>query len=203
MPRARSKAARRSTAARRGNLLTILGPQQPLTMFGADAGVLRLTLLDGTDAIVTVRDVPQTDAQLAFVQPVDAALADWRQAARIEITLLVLTGLVLTLLAGGLWYLAPAASAPERGRAGQGADRGIAGLRRLALEPRPRPCALVVRRCTACSALSRATRRWRSEPSPRRCIPTTICAARSTGISARAPPCSTAASGCAMPADIG
>jgi two-component system cell cycle sensor histidine kinase PleC len=96
--------------ARRGNLLTILGPQQPLTVFGADAGVLRLTLLDGTDAIVTVRDVPQTDAQLAFVQPVDAALAEWHQGARIEITLLVLTGLVLTLLAGGLWYLAPAAS---------------------------------------------------------------------------------------------
>ncbi|HBR25786.1 MAG TPA: hypothetical protein DD732_01900, partial [Rhizobiales bacterium] len=50
-----------------GNLLTILGPQQPLTTFGAEAGVLRLTLLDGTDAIVTVRNVPQTDAQVAFV----------------------------------------------------------------------------------------------------------------------------------------
>ena len=60
-----------------GNLLTILGPQQPLTTFGAEAGVLRLSLLDGADAIVTVRDVPQTDAQLAFIQPVDAALAEW------------------------------------------------------------------------------------------------------------------------------
>ena len=90
-----------------GNLLTILGPQQPLTTFGAEAGVLRLTLLDGTDAIVTVRNVPQTDAQLAFIQPVDAALAEWSGAARLEITLLALTGLVLALLAGGLWYLAP------------------------------------------------------------------------------------------------
>ena len=98
-----------------GNLLTILGPQQPLTVFGAEAGVLRLTLLDGTDAIVTVRNVPQTDAQLAFVQPVDAALADWRQAARLEITLLVLTGFVLVLLAGGLWYLAPAATRKSEG----------------------------------------------------------------------------------------
>jgi two-component system cell cycle sensor histidine kinase PleC len=98
-----------------GNLLTILGPQQPLTTFGADAGVLRLTLLDGTDAIVTVRNVPQTDAQLAFVQPVGDALADWRQAARLEITLLVLTGLVLALLAGGLWYLAPAAARDDAG----------------------------------------------------------------------------------------
>jgi two-component system cell cycle sensor histidine kinase PleC len=103
---------------RRGNLLTILGPQQPLTVFGADAGVLRLTLLDGTDAIVTVRNVPQTDAQLAFMQPIDAALADWRQGARLEITLLVLTGLVLALLAGGLWYLAPAASRASDGALG-------------------------------------------------------------------------------------
>jgi two-component system, cell cycle sensor histidine kinase PleC len=98
-----------------GNLLTILGPQQPLTTFGADAGVLRLTLFDGTDAIVTVRNVPQTDAQLAFIQPVGDALADWRQAARLEITLLVLTGLVLALLAGGLWYLAPAAARENTG----------------------------------------------------------------------------------------
>ena len=94
-----------------GDLLTILGPQQPLTTFGAEAGVLRLTLLDGTDALVTVRNV--RDAQLAFIQPVEAALADWRQGARIEITLLVLTGLVLVLLAGGLWYLAPTSARVE------------------------------------------------------------------------------------------
>ena len=64
--------------------------------------MLRLTLLDGTDAIVTVRNVPQTDAQLAFLQPVDAALADWRNAARLEITLLFFAGLILALLAGGM-----------------------------------------------------------------------------------------------------
>lgn len=96
-------------AFRGANLLTVLGPQQPLTILGADAGVLRITLLDGTDAIVTVRNVPHTDAQLAFVQPVSAALADWRAAAVLETTLLVCTGLVLALLAGGLWYLAPLA----------------------------------------------------------------------------------------------
>jgi two-component system cell cycle sensor histidine kinase PleC len=98
-----------------GNLLAILGPQQPLTTFGAEAGVLRLTLVDGTDAIVTVHNVPQTDAQLAFLQPAAEALADWRRQADLEITLLVLTGLVLTLLAGGLWYLAPVASREEDG----------------------------------------------------------------------------------------
>ncbi len=96
-----------------GNLLTILGPQQPLTIMGADAGVLRLTLLNGTDAIVTVRNVPHTDAQVAFVQPVGGALADWRSDTFIEITLLVCAGLVLALVAGGLWYLVPYATGAE------------------------------------------------------------------------------------------
>jgi two-component system cell cycle sensor histidine kinase PleC len=94
-----------------GNLLTILGPQQPLTTFGADAGVLRLSLYDGSDAIVTVRNIANTDAQLAFFQPVDDALLRWRRDAHLEITLLVCTGLLLALLAGGLWYLGPVATA--------------------------------------------------------------------------------------------
>ena len=113
MPRADpGPCAARSLAL--GNLLTILGPQQPLTTFGAEAGVLRLTLLDGADAIVTVRNVPQTETQLAFIQPVGAALAEWASTARLEITLLVLTGLVLALLAGGLWYLVPPPHATMR-----------------------------------------------------------------------------------------
>ena len=72
----------------------------------AEAGVLRISLLDGTDAIVTVRNIAKTDAQLAFFQPVDEALGDWRRDASLEITLLVCTGMLLALLAGGLWYLA-------------------------------------------------------------------------------------------------
>ncbi len=97
-----------------GNLLTILGPQQPLTIMGADAGVLRITLFDGTDALVTVRNIPKTDAQLAFLQPVGHALSGWRSDAIIEITLLICAGLVLALVAGGLWYLAPPAAAAQR-----------------------------------------------------------------------------------------
>jgi two-component system cell cycle sensor histidine kinase PleC len=93
------------------NLFNVLGPQQPLTTFGAEAGVLRLTLLDGTDAIVTVRNIAKTDAQLAFFQPVDEALLDWRRDANLEITLLVCTALLLALLAGGLWYIAPVTAA--------------------------------------------------------------------------------------------
>ncbi|MBM3543967.1 MAG: PAS domain-containing protein [Alphaproteobacteria bacterium] len=89
------------------DLLAILGPQQPLTILGADAGVLRLTLADGNDVIATVRDIPASDAQLAFIQPVHMVLAKWREDMVLKITLLVCMGLVLALLAGGLWYLAP------------------------------------------------------------------------------------------------
>jgi two-component system cell cycle sensor histidine kinase PleC len=91
----------------KSNLLNILGPQQPLTIMGADAGVLRITLLDGTDALVTVRNVPQTDAQVVVIQPISGALTAWRGDAIIEITLLLCAGLVLALIAGGLWYLVP------------------------------------------------------------------------------------------------
>ena len=93
------------------SLLAVLGPQQPLTTFGASAGVLRLTLTDGTDAFVTVRDLPEKNAQVAFLQPVHAALSSWRRDASLEITLLICTGLVLALLGGGVWYLAPAEAA--------------------------------------------------------------------------------------------
>ena len=96
-------------APKPASLIAILGSQQPLTTFGAEAGVLRITLADGTDAIVTVRDVADTNAQLAFIQPANAALSVWRQEASLEITLLICTGLVLALLGGGLWYLAPPA----------------------------------------------------------------------------------------------
>jgi two-component system, cell cycle sensor histidine kinase PleC len=100
-------------SAYEGNLLNILGPQQPLTIMGADAGVLRITLLDGTDALVTVRNIPKTDAQLAFFQPVDRALSSWQSDTIIEITLLICGGLVLALVAAGLWYLAPPAAAAQ------------------------------------------------------------------------------------------
>jgi two-component system cell cycle sensor histidine kinase PleC len=98
------KARAPQQAAASDNLLTLLGPQQPLTTFGADAGVLRMALADGTDAIVTVRNVPQSDAQMAFVQPVDAGLGPWRRDAAIEITILISAGMILALLGGALWF---------------------------------------------------------------------------------------------------
>ena len=97
------------------NLMSILGPEQPLTIFGADAGVLRITLVDGTDSIVTVRTVPGTDSQLAVLQPTSAALAGLERGATIQITILVAGGLLLALLSAALWYLAPAEARQSEG----------------------------------------------------------------------------------------
>ena len=90
-----------------GNLLTVLGPGQPLTIMGADAGVMRVRLNDGTDALVTVRNVRGTDAQLTLIQPVGSALAGWRSKTLLEVTLLICGGLVIVLFAGAFWYLTP------------------------------------------------------------------------------------------------
>ncbi len=107
------------------NLLDIVGPEQPLTTFGAEAGVLRLTLTDGTDALVTVRNVPDTGAQMTFIQPIGAALSGWRRDASLEISLLICTGLVLALLGGGLWYLGPVEAREQQGRPAKELDEAL------------------------------------------------------------------------------
>ncbi len=109
------------------NLIDILGPEQPLTVLGADAGVLRMTLVDGTDSIVTVRTVPGTDSQLAVLQPVSAALAGAERGAAIEITILVAGGLLLALLSGALWYLAPAEARAAEGSLSQEITEALPG----------------------------------------------------------------------------
>ena len=104
---------------------------------------LRLTLTDGTDAFVTVRDLPEKNAQFAFLQPVHAALSGWRRDASLEITLLVCTGLVLALLGGGVWYLAPAEAARKEDDVRGHLTEALSACPDLALESRARTRALV------------------------------------------------------------
>lgn len=81
------------------DLLTLLGPAQPLTTFGERAGVMRLTLPDGGEALATVRDLANgRPGQVALLQPVDDVLAPWRAATNSSITVYASTGFVLALL---------------------------------------------------------------------------------------------------------
>jgi two-component system cell cycle sensor histidine kinase PleC len=81
------------------DLVTLLGPSQPLTTFGERAGVMGLALPDGTSAIATVRSLSGgKPGQIAVVQGVDDALAGWRAETRSTVTIYASTGFVLALL---------------------------------------------------------------------------------------------------------
>ncbi|PNG27235.1 PAS domain-containing sensor histidine kinase [Methylocella silvestris] len=99
----------------RGPLLDFLGPSQPLTIFAEKAGVLRIILPDGADALATVRTLNQPFGQLAIVYPMSAVLADWRASSLRTGVLLIATALVLIALA--LAYFWQASRAREADRA--------------------------------------------------------------------------------------
>ncbi len=61
-----------------GALADYLGSAQPLTIFAEKAGVLRINLADGTDALATVRTLAPPLGQIALVYPMASVLAEWR-----------------------------------------------------------------------------------------------------------------------------
>lgn len=79
-------------------LIDLLGPTQPLTTFGAGAGVMEIVLPDQSHALATVRMLKAPFGQLAIVQPRDAALASWRSLTTLTITLSATTGFVVLIL---------------------------------------------------------------------------------------------------------
>jgi two-component system cell cycle sensor histidine kinase PleC len=79
-------------------LLDILGPSQPLTTFGAGAGVLELMLPNGIAALATVRALKPPYGMLAVLQPRTDALANWRSDMTLTVTLSATTGFVVLIL---------------------------------------------------------------------------------------------------------
>ncbi len=79
-------------------LIDLLGATQPLTTFGASAGVMEITLPDGPPALATVRMLKAPFGQLAIVQQRDTALASWRSLTTLTVTLSATTGFVVLIL---------------------------------------------------------------------------------------------------------
>jgi two-component system cell cycle sensor histidine kinase PleC len=79
-------------------MVDLLGPTQPLTTFGAGAGVLEILLPDETRVLATVRMLNTPFGQLAVVQSRDAALAGWRSLTTLTVTLSATTGFVVLIL---------------------------------------------------------------------------------------------------------
>jgi two-component system, cell cycle sensor histidine kinase PleC len=121
-----------STIGRR--LIDLLGATQPLTTFGAGAGVLEITLPDQTRALATVRMLKAPFGQLAVVQSRDAALASWRSLTTLTITLSATTGFVVLILGFAFHWQATRAREADviyetvRSRIDTALNRGRCGL---------------------------------------------------------------------------
>jgi two-component system cell cycle sensor histidine kinase PleC len=94
-----------------------LGPAQPLTVFADKAGPMRIVLPDGVEALASVRNLDPPFGQLAILQPVDSALADWRSAVWRSAVLLALTAGMMGLVAFAYFAQASRAIDAESDRA--------------------------------------------------------------------------------------
>src|SRR3974390_1420329 len=116
------------------NLIDLLGPIQPLTTFGASAGVLDLTLPDDTRALATVRMLSPPFGQLAVLEPHTGALAEWRSLSTLTMTLSATTGFVVLILGFAFHWQATRAREADviyetvRSRIDTALNRGRCGL---------------------------------------------------------------------------
>jgi two-component system cell cycle sensor histidine kinase PleC len=115
-------------------LIDLLGPTQPLTTFGANAGVLDITLPDGSRVLATVRMLKAPWGQLAVVQSKDSGLASWRSITTLTITLSATTGFVVLILGFAFHWQATRAREADviyetvRSRIDTALNRGRCGL---------------------------------------------------------------------------
>jgi two-component system cell cycle sensor histidine kinase PleC len=114
-------------------LIDVLGPTQPLTTFGAAAGVLEIPLADGSLAYGTVRNV-WSNGELAIVHGRADALAAWASDTALTVTLSATTGFVVLILGFAFhWQATRAREADQiyetvRSRIDTALNRGRCGL---------------------------------------------------------------------------
>jgi two-component system, cell cycle sensor histidine kinase PleC len=115
-------------------LIDILGPSQPLTTFGAAAGVMQITLADGTSAFATVRALPLSGDHVTVIQSRAAGLAAWRSETALTLTLSATTGFVVLILGFAFHWQAMRAREADlihetvRSRIDTALNRGRCGL---------------------------------------------------------------------------
>jgi two-component system, cell cycle sensor histidine kinase PleC len=117
-----------------GRLIDILGPAQPMTIFAEKAGVMRITLPSGVDALVTVRNLRAPFGQVAVIYPLTQVLERWRLTTGRTFFLLLSAGFVIALIAWAyLWQEARTRAAQTaclgmRERMDAALSRGRCGL---------------------------------------------------------------------------
>ncbi len=120
---------------REGSALSArLGAAQPLTIFADKAGPMRIVLPDGVEALASVRNLDPPFGQLAILETVDSALADWRSAVWRSVALLTLTAAMMVMVAFAYFTQASRAIDAEydrariRNRIDAALNRGRCGL---------------------------------------------------------------------------
>jgi two-component system, cell cycle sensor histidine kinase PleC len=115
-------------------LIDVLGPTQPLTTFGAAAGVLEVPLADGSLAYGTVRSLRAPSGELAIVHSRAEALAAWASDTALTVTLSATTGFVVLILGFAFHWQATRAREADviyetvRSRIDTALNRGRCGL---------------------------------------------------------------------------
>ena len=115
-------------------LIDILGATQPLTTFGAAAGVMEIAAPGGTLLLATVRTLPVPHGQIAVLQPRDDALASWRSDTTLAVTLSATTGFIVLILGFAFHWQATRAREADliydtvRSRIDTALNRGRCGL---------------------------------------------------------------------------
>ncbi|ADH88070.1 multi-sensor signal transduction histidine kinase [Ancylobacter novellus DSM 506] len=127
-------AAHDEVAAAREQIGQLLANTQALTIFAENAGVLDVSMPDGSPALATVRNLPGVPYQLVVVQPLAGALATWQSDTILTVTLLSTTGAVLLILGFAFHWQASRAREADgiydtvRARIDTALSRGRCGL---------------------------------------------------------------------------
>jgi two-component system cell cycle sensor histidine kinase PleC len=99
-----SDASGRITAAMPGyerligrDLRLLMGDSQALLMFGERAGVQE-TVFEGNDAFVASATLAEDAGTVSFIQPAAELFASWRQSVHVNVTLFVLTSVIMLMV---------------------------------------------------------------------------------------------------------
>ena len=95
-------------------LVRVIGEAQPLTIFGARAGVLEIGLVDGTQALATVHNLDNGLGSVALVQPIANAYDGWRGDVSLNVAIFTGTSAILLVILYG--YFAQSTRAAEADR---------------------------------------------------------------------------------------
>jgi two-component system, cell cycle sensor histidine kinase PleC len=121
-------------ALRGHSILDVLSPWQPVTTMGSAAHAMPITLPGGEIALASVRSLKNPIGMLAVLQPLDAALAQWRSTTALTITLAATTGFVVLILGFAFHWQATRAREADlihdtvRSRIDTALNRGRCGL---------------------------------------------------------------------------